>query len=61
MDTEYGTAELKVLKLVLVETFIGGFNASDVRAGTITNVFENILILLSKGKIENYKKRVYTA
>ena len=57
----YGTAELRVLKLVSVGTGIGGFNASDVRAGTITNVFENILILFSKGKIENYKKRVYTA
>jgi hypothetical protein len=57
----YGTTELNLLKSVLVETGIGGFNASDVRAGTITNVFENILILLSKGKIENYKKRVYTA
>jgi hypothetical protein len=57
----YVTAELKVLKSVLVETRIGGFNAREERAGTITNVFENILILLSKGKIENYKKRVYTA
>ena len=56
-----GTAELKVLKLLLVGTGIGGFDASDVRAGTITDVFENILILLSKGKIENYKKREYTA
>ena len=50
-----------VLKSVLVGTGIGGFNGSDGEAGTITNVFENILILLSKGKIENYKKRVYTA
>ena len=61
MDMEYGTGKLNLLKSVLVEMVIGGFNASDVRAGTITNVFENILILLSKGKIENYKKRVYTA
>jgi hypothetical protein len=57
----YGAAELNLLKSVLVETGIGGFNASDVRTGTITNVFENILILLLKGKIENYKKRAYTA
>jgi len=57
----YGTAKLIFLKSVLVGTGIGGFNASDVRADTITNVFEYILILLSKGKIENYKKRVYTA
>ena len=56
-----GTAELMVLKSVLVGTGIGGFDASDVRAGTITNVFENILILFSNGKIENYKNRVYTA
>ena len=48
------------LKLVLPGTGIGGFNASDVRAGTITNVFETILILLSKGKIEKYKKWAYT-
>jgi len=48
MDTGYGTAKLNLLKSVLVGTGIGGFNASDVRAGTITNVFENILILLSK-------------
>lgn len=57
----YGTTELNLLKSVLVETGIGGFNGSDVRAGKINIIFENILILLSKGKIENYKKRVYTA
>jgi hypothetical protein len=45
----------------LVGKGIGKFNASDERAGTITNVFENILNLLSKDKIENYKRRVYTA
>ena len=56
-----GTTKLNPLKSVLVETSNGGFNASDVRARMITNVFENILILLSIGKIENYKKRAYTA
>jgi len=56
-----GTTKLNPLKSVLVGTGIGGFNGSDVRAGTITNVFEYILILLSKGKVENYKKREYTA
>jgi len=40
--------KLNLLKSVLVGTGIGGFNDSDVRAGTITNVFENILILLFK-------------
>jgi len=57
----YGTAKLILLKSVLVGKGIGRFNASDVRAGTINKVFENILILLSKGKIENYKKRAYAA
>ena len=56
-----GTTKLNPPKSVLVRTGIGGFNASDVMAGTITSVFEKNLILFSKGKIKNYKKRVYTA
>ena len=56
-----GTTKLNPLKSVLVRRGIGGFNASDVMAGTITNVFEKNLILFSKGKIKNYKKREHTA